>query len=63
MKNQRSREEEENMYSAEEKAKLAKIMVMFSAKGSDNKELRAKAQNDKMKLISDNMMGEDKIVR
>jgi hypothetical protein len=47
------------MYTAEEKAKLANIMAMFDGKGG-GKELRAKAQNEKMKLISDEMIGNEK---
>ena len=43
------------MYSEEEKAKLAKYMAFFSKTG--DKDSRAKAQNEKMKLISDEAMG------
>jgi hypothetical protein len=43
------------MYSEEEKLKLAKYMQYF-AKGG-NKDDRAKAQNEKMKLISEDAMG------
>ena len=48
-------EEEEVSYTEAEKAKLANIINAFSK--TDNKEERAKAQNEKMKMIGENMMG------
>lgn len=53
-KDQRTRQEEEDMYTTEEKAKLAKYMSFFA--GGD-KELRAKEQNEKMKLMGENIIG------
>lgn len=46
------------MYSKEEKEKLAKYMKYFAKTG--DKDSRAKAQNEKMKLLSENVMGPDK---
>ena len=46
--------EEQNMYSKEEKEKLAKYMKFFAKTG--DKLARAKEQNEKMKLISEEAM-------
>jgi hypothetical protein len=54
----RTLEEEQNMYSKEEKEKLAKYMSFFAKTG--DKDSRAKAQNEKMKLLSENVMGPEK---
>jgi len=54
----RTLQEEQDMYSKEEKEKLAKYMAFFAKTG--DKDSRAKAQNEKMKLLSENVMGPEK---